>query len=51
MASTHVAAVNRRSLCAVYRFFDAFMVPVGALTPRVSRPLTVSIPSLKYLAL
>jgi hypothetical protein len=51
MASTHVAAVNRRMLCTVYRFFDAFMTPVNALTPPVAHALRVSIPSLAWTAL
>lgn len=48
MASTYVSAVNQRTLCAVYRFFDAFMTPVNSRTPPIGATLNVSIPSLAW---
>ena len=51
MASTYVPVLDRRTLCAVYRFFDAFLTPVDARTPPIASPLVVSIPALAWTAL
>jgi hypothetical protein len=46
-----VAPLLQRTLCAVYRFYDAFFYPISDLTPPVTSPLSVSIPSLNWSAL
>jgi hypothetical protein len=51
IASTQVAVLDRRTLCAVYRFFDAFMTPVDSRTPPIGSPLVVSIPARAWTAL
>ena len=40
----------RRSLSAVYRFYDAFLYPLDDRTAPVTAPLDVSIPSLRWSA-
>ena len=51
MQGTQVAMLGRRTLCAVYRFYDAFMLPLDDRTPPLSTPLQVDIPSLGWTAL
>ncbi len=51
MTSTQVAVLHQRTLCAVYRFHDAFMTPVDSRTPPIASPLTVSIAPLAWTAL
>lgn len=41
----------RRSLAAVYRFYDAFLFPLDERTPPIAAPLDVSIPALGWPAL
>jgi hypothetical protein len=47
----HVEVRLRRSLAAVYRFYDAFLFPIDELTPPIASPLDVSIPALDWKAL
>lgn len=45
------APLLRRSLAAVYRFYDIFYLPFDGAVPPVRSPLAVSIPSLRWHAL
>jgi len=51
MSGPFIAPVMQRTLSAVYRFYDAFYFPLTDLTPPISTPLEVSIPSLNWQAL
>ena len=51
MQGPYVAALHQRTLCAVYRFYNVFMLPVDDRTPPVSSALEVSIPSLGWNAM
>ena len=51
MSAPFVAVRHQRSLGAVYRFYDAFMLPLDDRTPALGLPLAVSIPSLTWQAL
>ena len=51
MKAPYVSPLLRRTLSAVYRFYDAFFFPIDDTTPIVNSPLDVSIPALGWSAL
>ena len=51
MTSVFVAPLLRRSLAAVFRFYDAFYFPIDDRTPPIDAALEVAIPSLGWTAL
>ncbi len=50
MVDTAVPVLGQRTLCAVYRFYDAFLLPADERTPPLSTPLEVSIPAFAWTA-
>ena len=51
MSAQFVAPLLQRTLAAAYQFYDAFFFPLDDLTPPITAPLEVSIPSLGWSAL
>jgi hypothetical protein len=51
MTIPYVAPRLRRTLAAVFRFYDVFLGPFDDATPLISSPLDVSIPELNWRAL